>query len=130
MKKSEQYIKIKNLSVSRILLDFINKELLNGISLKKSSFWNGFSKAIHELVPKNKSLIEIREKLQKSIDTLHLENSNTHISLKKYRKFLNKIGYIKKTGPNFKIQTKNVDSEISSICGPQLVCPISNSRFI
>tara|TARA_B100001250_G_scaffold66490_1_gene52953 strand:+ start:3664 stop:5847 length:2184 start_codon:yes stop_codon:yes gene_type:complete len=130
MKKSEQYIKIKNLSVSRILLDFINKELLNGISVKKSSFWNGFSKAIHELVPKNKSLIEIREKLQKSIDTLHLENSNKYISLKKYRKFLNKIGYIKKTGPNFKIQTKNVDSEISSICGPQLVCPISNSRFL
>ena len=57
----------------------------------------------------------------------------THIfspNLKKYTKFLIKIGYLKKTGPNFKIKTKNVDTEISSICGPQLVCPVSNARFL
>jgi len=130
MKNKEQYIRIKDLSVSKALFDFINNELLKGISLKKEKFWKGFNKATNELVPKNKRLLEIREKLQKSIDTFHLERKNNKLNLKSYEKFLKKIGYIKKLGPNFKIMTKNVDNEISSICGPQLVCPISNARFI
>ncbi len=53
----------------------------------------------------------------------------TKLISKKYEEFLKKIGYLKKIGPNFKIKTKNVDAEISSICGPQLVVPISNSRY-
>jgi len=130
MKNKEQYIRIKDLSVSKALFDFINNELLKGISLKKEKFWKGFNKATNELVPKNKRLLEIREKLQKSIDTFHLERKNNKLNLKSYEKFLKKIGYLKKPGPNFKIMTKNVDNEISSICGPQLVCPISNARFI
>jgi len=130
MEKKEQYIKIKNLSVSKILFDFINNELLKGIHLKKDKFWNGFNKTTSELVPKNKKLLETRERLQKSIDAFHLERKNNKLNLKSYKKFLKKIGYLKKPGPNFKIMTKNVDNEISSICGPQLVCPISNARFL
>jgi malate synthase len=130
MKKKEQYIKIKNLSVSKILFDFINNELLKGIHVKKDKFWDGFDKAIGKLVPINKKLLETREKLQKSIDTFHLERKNKKLDLKTYKNFLKKIGYLKKPGPNFKIMTKNVDIEISSICGPQLVCPISNVRFL
>jgi malate synthase len=130
MKKKEQYIKIKNLSVSKILFDFINNELLKGIHVKKDKFWDGFDKAIGKLVPINKKLLETREKLQKSIDTFHLEKKNKKLDLKTYKNFLKKIGYLKKPGPNFKIMTKNVDTEISSICGPQLVCPISNARFL
>ena len=130
MKKKEQYIKIKNLSISKILFDFINNELLKGIYVKKDKFWDGFEKATRELVPINKKLLETREKLQKSIDTFHLERKNKKLDLNTYKKFLKKIGYLKKPGPNFKIMTKNVDNEISSICGPQLVCPISNARFL
>jgi len=130
VKKKEQYIKIKNLSVSRVLFDFINNELLKGIHIKKDKFWNGFSIAANELMPKNKKLLETREKIQKSIDTFHLERKNKKLNLKVYKKFLKKIGYLKKSGSNFKIMTKNVDREISSICGPQLVCPISNARFL
>ena len=130
MKKIEQYIKIKNLSVSKVLFDFINDELLKGIKIKKDKFWNGFNKTVHELEPKNKKLIETREKLQKSIDTWHLDRKGKKLNLTEYKEFLKKIGYLKKPGPNFKIVTKNIDKEISSICGPQLVCPISNSRFL
>ncbi len=72
MKKKEQYIRIKNLSVSKVLFDFINNELLREIHIKKNKFWNGFSVAANELAPKNKKLLETREKLQKSIDTFHL----------------------------------------------------------
>ena len=125
----EKYIKIKNLSVSKKLLNFVNEELLPGTKIKKELFWNGFDKYIHELAPKNKKLLEIREKLQKKIDDWHKDRKGEKINTKKYKDFLTKISYLKKTGPNFKIKTKNVDAEISSICGPQLVVPISNSRY-
>jgi len=126
----EKYIKIKNLSVSEKLLGFINKELLPGTKIKKETFWNGFNKYIHELAPKNKKLLEVREKLQKKIDDWHKDRKGEKINIKKYEDFLKKISYLKKPGKNFKIKTKNVDKEISSVCGPQLVCPISNARFL
>jgi len=125
----EKYIKIKNLSVSEKLLNFVNDELLPKTKIKKEIFWNGFDKYVHELAPKNKKLLELREKLQKKIDDWHIDKKGEKINIKKYEEFLRKIGYLKKTGPNFKIKTKNVDVEISSICGPQLVVPISNPRY-
>ena len=130
MKNKEKFIKICDLSVSKVLLDFVNKELLPGTGISKNRFWKGFNKTIHYLSPKNKKLIEEREKIQKSIDSYHLERKGKKFNFNEYKVFLKKIGYLKKSGPNFKIQTKNVDKEISNICGPQLVCPISNSRFL
>ena len=126
----EKYVKIKNLSVAQSLLNFVNKELLPGTKIKKEKFWNGFNKYVHELTPKNKDLLEIRERIQKKIDDWHKIKKGEKINIKKYSEFLKKIGYLKKTGSNFKITTKKVDKEISNICGPQLVCPISNARFI
>ncbi len=130
MKKKEKFIKIYDLSVSKVLLDFINKELLPGTSIAKNQFWKGFNDAVHYLSPKNKKIIETREKIQKSIDTFHLDRKGKKFNFNEYKIFLKKIGYLKKSGKNFKIQTKNVDKEISSICGPQLVCPVSNERFL
>ena len=130
MKKKEKFVKILDLSISEVLLSFVNKELLPGTKISKDRFWRGFNKAVHDLSKKNKELIEIREKIQKSIDSYHLEKKGKKIKLNEYKKFLNKINYLKKNGPNFQIQTKNVDEEISSICGPQLVCPVSNARFL
>jgi len=130
MKKKEKFIKIYDLSVSKVLLDFINKELLPGTSITKNRFWKGFNDAVHYLSPKNKKLIETREKIQKSIDTFHLDRKGKKFNFNEYKVFLKKIGYLKKSDKNFKIQTKNVDKEISSICGPQLVCPVSNERFL
>ena len=129
MKKKEEYIKIKSLSVSKVLFDFINEELLSGIEINKNDFWSGFDKTIHELSPKNKELLDVREKLQKQIDYWHMERKGQKINLKEYIKFLNKIGYLKNPGPNFKINTHNIDKEISQIAGPQLVVPIMNARY-
>jgi len=126
----EKYLKIKNLSISESLANFINKELLPGTKINKEKFWKGFDKVLHELSPINRRLLQKREKLQKAIDALHIDKKDNQLNLKKYTKFLSKIGYLQKSGPNFKIKTKNVDKEISSICGPQLVCPVSNARFL
>ncbi len=125
----EKYIKINNLSISKKLLNFVDKELLPGTKIKKENFWKGFSNIVHQLEPKNKELLEKREKLQKKIDAWHKDKKGKKINIKKYIKFLKKIGYLKKTGTNFKIKTKNVDTEIAKICGPQLVVPISNPRY-
>ena len=130
MSKKEKFVKIHDLSVSNVLLSFVNKELLPGTKISKDHFWKGFNKSVHDLAKKNKELIDTREKIQKSIDSYHLEKKGKKINLKDYKNFLKKINYLKQNGPNFKIQTKNVDKEISSICGPQLVCPVSNARFL
>ena len=130
MKKKEKFIKIYDLSVSSVLLNFVNKELLPGTNISKYRFWKGLSDTLHNLSSKNKKLLETREKIQKSIDSFHLERKGKKFNFNEYKNYLKKINYLKKTGPNFKIQTKNVDKEISNICGPQLVCPVSNARFL
>jgi malate synthase len=125
----EKYIKVKNLSISEELLNFVNNELLPNTKLKKENFWNGFDKAVHELATKNKELLEKRDELQKKIDEWHKKHKGNKFNIKKYANFLKKIGYLKKPGQDFKIKTKNVDTEIAKICGPQLVVPISNARY-
>ena len=81
------------------------------------------------LPQKNRKLIEFRENVQKKIDIWHRDRKGEKFDINKYIEFLKKIDYLKKPGPDFKIKTKNVDKEISKICGPQLVVPISNARY-
>ena len=127
--KKEQYIQTKNLSVSRNLFNFVNDELLPGTGINSNDFWEGFSKTVHTLAPKNRELLEFREELQEKINIWHKKNRSNKFNLKDYANFLKKIGYLKKIGPKFKIKTKNVDEEISKIAGPQLVVPIMNARY-
>jgi malate synthase len=84
---------------------------------------------VHELAPKNRELLEIRETIQKEIDLWHKKNKFEDFNLEDYKKFLKDIGYLKEEGSEFKIETKNLDTEISSIAGPQLVVPIMNARY-
>ena len=125
----EKFVKINNLSVDKILLDFVNNELLKDTEISSEKFWEGFDKAIHELAPKNKELLEIRETLQKEIDLWHKKNKSENFDQKKYRNFLKEINYLKEEGPDFTISTENLDPEISNIAGPQLVVPIMNARY-
>ena len=127
MKK--KYTKINNLSISNDLLDFINNELLKDTKVSPEKFWFGFDKAVHELAPRNKELLQIRDDLQKKIDNWHIKNKGNQINLDEYKEFLKEIGYVKEVGPDFKIKTKNVDEEITTIAGPQLVVPIMNERY-
>jgi len=127
MKK--KYKKVNNLSVSDDLLNFIDNELLKDTEISSKKFWNGFDKAVHELAPRNKELIQTREDIQKKIDSWHIKNKGNEINLKEYREFLKEIDYLKEVGPDFNIKTKNVDEEITSIAGPQLVVPIMNKRY-
>jgi len=124
-----KYTKINDLSVSNILLDFVNNELLKDTKISPEIFWLKFDKAIHSLTPKNKELIKTRESLQKKIDEWHIQNKSNEVNLEKYKNFLKTIDYLKEEGSDFKIKTKGVDEEIAKIAGPQLVVPIMNERY-
>ena len=125
----KKYINIENLSISEDLYSFINNEAIPGTEISKDRFWKGLSKVSHELNLKNIELLRIRKKLQIDIDRWHLENYEKEFNLNEYMSYLEKIGYLKKEGANFQIKTENVDIEISSIAGPQLVVPIMNARY-
>ena len=126
---SDSFIKINTLSVSKNLADFVKNELLTGLDVSEKDFWDGFDKSINELAPINKKLLEVRETLQSEIDLWLKKNRNGEFNHQEYKNFLNEIGYLKEEGNDFKIDTKKLDSEISSIAGPQLVVPIMNSRY-
>ena len=123
------YKSVYKLKVAEDLLSFVNNELLKDTKINQEKFWHGFSDAVHVLTPKNKELIQTREKLQKEIDNWHLKNKRKKINIEKYKKFLKEIGYLKNEGKDFKIETNNVDDEITKIAGPQLVVPIMNARY-
>ena len=126
---SKNYQNVNNLKISEELLSFVNKELLKDLDISSEKFWEGFDNAVHDLAPKNKELIQIRENLQKKIDDWHINNKGNEIEIEQYKKFLKEIGYLKEEGPDFKIETNNVDDEIAQIAGPQLVVPIMNARY-
>ena len=126
---SKNYQNVNNLKISEELLSFVNKELLKDLDISSEKFWEGFDNAVHDLAPQNKKLIQIRENLQKKIDDWHIKNKGNEIEIEQYKKFLREIGYLKEEGPDFQIETNNVDDEIAQIAGPQLVVPIMNARY-
>ena len=126
---TKNYVNINNLKVSSKLSKFINEELLVGTDVSPDKFWSGLDKSVHELAPKNRELLEKRDNLQKKINEWHKKNRDGEININEYKKFLKEIGYLVNEGPDFKIETNNVDDEIANIAGPQLVVPIMNARY-
>ncbi len=120
---------INDLKIDENLIKFINEDAIPGTALNKEHFWKEFSNVVHELTPINKNLIKKREEIQKKIDAWHLSNKDSLLDKKKYTEFLKSINYIVEEKDNFKITTSDVDEEISSIAGPQLVVPVDNARY-
>lgn len=116
------------LSIDKRLYDFIVNEVIPGTEVEADAFFAGFSKIVLELAPKNRSLLAKRDDLQAQIDTWYRKNGAPS-DLGVYESFLRDIGYLLPEGPDFKIETANVDPEISSIAGPQLVVPVMNARY-
>ena len=125
----EEYTKVNNLKVSNRLLEFVNKELLKDTQISPNNFWKGLDEVVHELAPKNVELLKVREDLQNKIDDWHIKNKGKEFNLSVYKEFLLDIGYLRSEGSDFKIETENVDEEITSIAGPQLVVPVMNARY-
>ena len=117
------------LKINTKLLDFVNNEIIPGTNIKSEEFWTSFGKIVHELAPLNKKLIQKREEIQKKIDQWHNKNKGKELNKKEYLNFLKSISYIVEEKEDFSIETTNVDSEIATIAGPQLVVPVDNARY-
>ena len=117
------------LKISSSLFEFINNEAIPGTKIESEDFWAKFSKFVHELAPLNKDLIKKREIIQQKIDQWHKSNQGKEINKKEYLEFLKSISYLMEEKQDFNIETSNVDEEISSIAGPQLVVPVDNARY-
>ncbi len=122
-------IKRSQLQINKDFYNFINQEVLLNLDITEDIFWDGFSRIIYELSPINLNLINQRKIIQEKIDVWHKNNKKNNFDLKEYELFLKQIGYLEEEGDDFEIETINVDQEISTICGPQLVVPITNARY-
>jgi malate synthase len=123
------WIEKNGLQVSAELHDFIVKQALPGSGVDEAKFWAGFSELAHRLAPQNKALLAERDRLQAAIDDWHRQRKGKPHDAAQYRAFLESIGYLVKEGGDFQIGTQNVDPEIASVAGPQLVVPLTNARF-
>jgi malate synthase len=122
-------VTVHGLQVAQELHDFIAKEALPGTGLDADKFWAGFAARATELMPVNRELLATRDKLQAALDAWHRENPEKPIDALDYTAFLREIGYLVPEGMDFTIGTQNVDAEIATIAGPQLVVPLTNARF-
>lgn len=121
------YIQRGRMQVAAILDTFINEQALPGSGVEQDRFWQGFESVLAEFVGQNKALLATRDKLQAQIDEYHQAgNSPTG---EQYKLFLQEIGYLQPEPEDFSIETANVDAEMATMAGPQLVVPINNARY-
>lgn len=117
------------LAVGQELDDFVMNEALPGSGVDPEAFWGGFAQLIADFAPRNRELLEIRESMQASIDAWHKERVGQPHDAAAYRAFLEELGYLQPEGPDFAIDPTNVDPELATIPGPQLVVPVMNARY-
>jgi malate synthase len=117
------------ITVDAQLVQFLEDKVLPGTGVVADAFWSGLSGIINTLGPKNRALLAKRDAIQTQIDAWHIAHRDQPHDADAYMAFLAEIGYMVPEGENFTIETSNVDPEIASIAGPQLVVPITNARF-
>ena len=117
------------LRIARSLADFIDHEALPGTGVTADRFWQGLSDLAHDFGPKNRSLVAHRELLQSQIDDWHTARKGQPHDAGADKAFLQEVGYLIPEGADFEVETSNVDPEIATISGAQLVVPVTNARF-
>ena len=117
------------LKIAQSLADFIDHEALPGTGVVPENLWKGLSDLAHDFGPKNRSLVAHRELLQSQIDDWHSARKGQPHDAEAYKLFLSEVGYLVPEGADFEIETANVDPEIATISGAQLVVPVTNARF-
>ncbi|MBC2806258.1 malate synthase G [Rhizobium sp. UPM1132] len=116
------------LAIETVLHDFLVKEVLPGLAVDADKFFADFSAIVHDLAPKNRALLAKRDELQVKIDDWYRRHG-APADMDEYQSFLREIGYLLPEGSDFQVSTDNVDPEIASIAGPQLVVPVMNARY-
>jgi malate synthase len=124
-----EWNQIGALQVAAELREFIEKEALPGTGIEADRLWSALDAILHDLAPRNRELLKKRDDLQAKIDAWYGDHRGRPIDLEEYKSFLREIGYLLPEGEDFQASTANVDPEISTIAGPQLVVPVMNARY-
>ena len=119
----------QGLQVAAELADFIDNRALEGTGIDSATFWKGFAGLIADMTPRNRDALAKRDDLQEKIDAWHIAHRDQPMDRAAYEAFLREIDYLVAEGGDFTIDTANVDPEIATLPGPQLVVPITNARF-
>jgi malate synthase len=120
---------VAGLKVAKVLHDFVVDEAIPGTGIGAEAFWQGVANIVHRFGPANRALLQRRDELQAKIDAWYRERRGRPLDEAAGRAFLTEIGYLVPEGPAFAIDTANVDDEIATMAGPQLVVPLSNARY-
>ncbi len=122
-------VQVGGLQVAKVLYDFVNEQAIPGTGIDADKFWEGAAQVFKDLAPKNRALLEKRDALQAKINEWHLARKGQPHDAAAYKAFLQEIGYLQPEAADFQASTQNVDDEIASMAGPQLVVPVTNARF-
>ncbi|WOC13969.1 malate synthase G [Gordonia sp. MP11Mi] len=120
-------VTVNGLQVAEVLYDFVNNKALPGTGVDADKFWAGAADVINDLAPRNRELLAVRDDFQTKLDAWHRDHKDADFA--EYKAYLTEIGYLVPEPADFEISTSNVDDEITSVPGPQLVVPILNARF-
>jgi len=122
-------VQLGGIQVAKNLYDFVNNEAIPGTGLDADKFWAEFDKIVNDLAPRNRELLAKRESIQKQMDSWNRDHKGQKLDMAAYKSFLKEIGYLVDEPADFRISTANVDPEVATMAGPQLVVPIMNARF-
>jgi malate synthase len=125
-----KHVDRSGLRVAPALAQFVEQEVLPGLEFDAAEFWQGTAEIFARFIPENKELLGIREALQNQIDDWHRARKGEQFEPAEYEAFLREIGYLVAEPARFQIATENVDAEVATVAGPQLVVPILNDRFV
>ncbi|HEX2941073.1 MAG TPA: malate synthase G [Rhodopila sp.] len=123
------YVETAGVRIAGPLHNFVNTEALPGTGVDSTAFWTGFAALVRDLAPRCKALLEKRDHIQQQIDAWHAEHRGKPADAAGYQRFLKEIGYIVEQPAQVAVSTSNVDPEIATIAGPQLVVPVTNARY-
>ncbi|MDR3532685.1 MAG: malate synthase G [Rhodopila sp.] len=123
------YVESAGIRIAKPLYDFVNREALPGTSIGSDAFWSGFAALLRDLGPRCKALLDKRDRIQAQVDAWHLGNKGKPADTEGYLSFLRSIGYLVDEPASVAVSTSNVDAEIATLAGPQLVVPVTNARY-
>lgn len=127
---SGTYVERNGIRVDVVFERFIETAALPGTGIEADAFWVGLSDLANEFGPRNRALLDRRTELQGLLNIWHRAHKGVPHNPKAYKAYLEQIGYLEPEGGDFSVGTTNVDPEIASIAGAQLVVPVTNARFV
>ena len=122
-------VQVGGLSIAAELDALVRNEIAPGTGVDADGFWAALEVIVADLGPENRELLAARDHIQEQIDQWHLDRAGQAIEAAEYHAFLAEIGYLEEEPPDFEITTVNVDPEIATMAGPQLVVPVDNARY-